>query len=100
MKGANDALTPADVDAAAPLLRAADCIVLQLEMPVETVYYTLRFARDNGIRSILNPAPGQPLDLGRVGLCRLCDSERDGSRSAQRACPFAISMKPAPAPGA
>jgi ribokinase len=30
---------------------------------VETVYYTLRFSRQNGIRSILNPAPGQPLDL-------------------------------------
>jgi len=66
VKGANDALTPADVDAAAPLLRQADCIVLQLEVPVETVYYTLRFARQNGIRSILNPAPGQPLDLAEL----------------------------------
>jgi ribokinase len=66
VKGANDALTPADVDAAAPLLRQADCIVLQLEVPVETVYYTLRFARRNGILSILNPAPGQPLDLAEV----------------------------------
>lgn len=66
VKGANDALTPADVDAAAPLLRQADCIVLQLEVPVETVYYTLRFARRNGIRSILNPAPGQPLDLAEA----------------------------------
>jgi ribokinase len=66
VKGANDALTPADVDAAAPLLRQADCIVLQLEVPVETVYYTLRFARQNGIRSILNPAPGQTLDLGEL----------------------------------
>jgi ribokinase len=66
VKGANDALTPADVDAAAPMLREADCIVLQLEVPVETVYYTLRFARKNGIRSILNPAPGQPLDLAEA----------------------------------
>jgi len=66
VKGANDALTPADVDTAAPLLRQADCIVLQLEVPVETVYYTLRFARQNGIRSILNPAPGQPLDLAEA----------------------------------
>jgi ribokinase len=84
VKGANDALTPADVDAAAPLLRQADCIVLQLEVPVETVYYTLRFARRNGIRSILNPAPGQPLDLAEAGQCRLRGPERDGSRSAQR----------------
>ncbi len=66
VKGANDRLTPADVDAAADLLRSADCIVLQLEIPVETVYYTLRFARRHGIRSILNPAPGQPLDLAEI----------------------------------
>ncbi len=66
IKGANDALTPADVDAAGPLLRQADCIVLQLEVPVETVYHALRFARRHGIRSILNPAPGQALDLAEV----------------------------------
>jgi ribokinase len=66
VKGANDALTPADVDAAGDLLRSADCIVLQLEVPVETVYHTLRFARRHGVRSILNPAPGQPLDLAEA----------------------------------
>ena len=48
------------------LLRGADCIVLQLEIPLETVYHTLRFARAHGIRTILNPAPGQPLDLAEV----------------------------------
>jgi len=64
--GANDKLTPADVDAAAEVLRAADCIVLQLEIPLETVYYTLRFARQHGIRSILNPAPGRELDLAEI----------------------------------
>jgi len=66
VKGANDKLSPADVDAVEPLLRTADCIVLQLEVPIETVYYTLRVARRHGIRSILNPAPGQPLDLEQV----------------------------------
>jgi ribokinase len=66
VKGANDRLLPTDIDAAAELLRTADCIVLQLEVPVETVYYTLRFARSHGIRSILNPAPGQPLDLAEA----------------------------------
>jgi ribokinase len=66
VKGANDRLSPADVDAAAPLLRTADCIVLQLEVPIETVDYTLQFARRHGTRSILNPAPGQALDLDAV----------------------------------
>ncbi len=66
VKGANDRLLPSDVDAAADLLRRADCIVLQLEIPLETVYYTLRFARSHGIRAILNPAPGQPIDLAEA----------------------------------
>lgn len=67
VKGANDQLTPADVDQAGDLLRRADCIILQLEIPVETVYHTLRFARTHGIRTILNPAPAQPLDLQAAG---------------------------------
>ena len=66
VKGANDRLSPADVDAAAETLEKADFLVLQLEIPVETVYYALRFAREREIRSILNPAPGQALDLAQV----------------------------------
>jgi len=67
VKGANDRLAPADIDRAADLLRTADCIVMQLEIPVDTVYYALRFARKHGIRAILNPAPGHPLDLTAAG---------------------------------
>jgi ribokinase len=63
VKGANDLLSPADIDAAAAMLSQAQIIVLQLEIPLETVYYTLQFARARGIRTILNPAPAQPLDL-------------------------------------
>jgi ribokinase len=66
VKGANDRLCPADVDTAAEALREAACIVLQLEVPLETVYHTLRFARRNGARSILNPAPAQPLDMAEL----------------------------------
>jgi ribokinase len=63
VKGANDQLKPADVDAAAEMLKNADCIVLQFEIPLETVYYTIGFARRNGIRCILNPAPAQAISL-------------------------------------
>jgi len=66
IKGANDALRPADVDAAAETLKTADCIVLQFEIPLETVYYTIAFARKHGIRCILNPAPAQPIDLAAL----------------------------------
>ena len=66
VKGANDALKPADVDAAAETLKSADCIVLQFEIPLETVYYAIEFARKHGIRCILNPAPAQAVDLGAL----------------------------------
>jgi len=63
VKGANDALKPADVDAAAEMLKTVDCMVLQFEIPIETVYYAIGFARKHGIRSILNPAPAQPVEM-------------------------------------
>ncbi|HUL15769.1 MAG TPA: ribokinase [Terriglobales bacterium] len=66
VKGANDLLKPADVDAAADDLRAVDTIVLQFEIPIETVHYTLRFARSHGIRCILNPAPAQPVSVSEL----------------------------------
>jgi ribokinase len=66
VKGANDMLKPADVDAAADMLKTVDCIVLQFEIPLETVYYTIKFARKNGIRCILNPAPAQPIDIKAI----------------------------------
>lgn len=68
VKGANDRLLPADIDAAADLLKTAAFIILQLEIPLETVYYTLRFARAHNVPSILNPAPGQPLDAAEMAM--------------------------------
>lgn len=66
VKGANDAIKPADVDAAAEMLKSADCIVLQFEIPLETVYYTVAFARKHGIRCILNPAPAQAVNMSAL----------------------------------
>ncbi len=66
VKGANDLLKPADVDAAADLLKTVDCMVLQFEITLETVYYSVAFAHKNGIRCIVNPAPAQPLDLNAL----------------------------------
>jgi len=66
VKGANETLSPEDVDAAAPLLREADTIVLQFEIPLRTVYHTMKFAKINGIRCVVNPAPAQPLDLQKL----------------------------------
>jgi ribokinase len=66
VKGANDRLMPADVDAAAPDLERADAIILQFEIPLVTVYHTIRFARAHDIRCIVNPAPAAPVNLAEL----------------------------------
>jgi ribokinase len=66
VKGANDRLTPADVDAAAADLRQVDTIILQFEIPLQTIYHAIRFARANRIRCIVNPAPAVPADLSEL----------------------------------
>jgi ribokinase len=66
VKGANDTLRPADVDAAANTLRGVDTIILQFEIPLETIYYVVQFAKANKIRCIVNPAPAQPVELEKL----------------------------------
>ena len=66
VKGANDSLKPSDVDAAASALRSVDTIVLQFEIPLETIYHTVKFAKTHNIRCIVNPAPAQPADMAQL----------------------------------
>ncbi|HXV61656.1 MAG TPA: ribokinase [Vicinamibacteria bacterium] len=66
VKGANDRVTPKAVDEAASLLKRADVIVLQFEIPLETVYHTVRLGKKYGVRTIVNPAPAAPADLKRL----------------------------------
>jgi ribokinase len=78
VKGANDLLKPADVDQAEALLKTVDCIVLQFEIPLETVYHSVALARRHGIRCIVNPAPAQPIDLDALaGLDYLVPNESE-----------------------
>ena len=49
VKGANDALKPADVDAAAETLKSADCIVLQFEIPVQQSKLAISGAASRGM---------------------------------------------------
>lgn len=53
--GANARVTSADVDAFP--LRDVDTLLLQFEIPLETVTHAASLARQNGLRIILNPAP-------------------------------------------
>lgn len=57
--GANGKVTPADIEAIA--FQDADMLLLQLEIPLETVIHAASLARQNGLRVILNPAPARQL---------------------------------------
>jgi ribokinase len=67
VKGANADLSPADVEGAAEDLKTCDLILLQLEVPLETVYAAIAFGKRHGVKTLLNPAPATPdLDLQRI----------------------------------
>lgn len=55
--GANAKLSPADIDAALPVIEGAKVMILQLEVPMETVIHAAELAKKHGTKVILNPAP-------------------------------------------
>jgi ribokinase len=70
--GANLGLSPADVRLVASAIEAADILLCQLEVPVETTREALQIARNHGVQTICNPAPAVALDDELLGLVDLC----------------------------
>ena len=67
VKGANDHLLPADVDEAAADLLGCELLLLQLEIPLDTVYHAIDWAQAHGKPVLLNPAPATAaLSLDRI----------------------------------
>ena len=69
--GANYALAAADVEAMRKVFRGACLALFQLETPLDTVAAALALAREEGLRTMLDPAPAQPLSaalLARVDI--------------------------------
>ena len=58
---ANFAFTPDKVEALKPLLSQTDVILLQLEIPLETVAAMLQMARSSGVTTILDAGPARTL---------------------------------------
>jgi ribokinase len=68
--GANQYLLPGDIDDAREALSHCKLIVMQLEIPLETIYHTIDFANQAGIPVLLNPAPAnKALDLDYACRC-------------------------------
>ena len=67
VKGANADLSPGDIELASEDLKGCDLILLQLEIPLETVYAAIDFGKRHGVKVLLNPAPATPeLDIEKV----------------------------------
>jgi ribokinase len=65
--GANGALRPEDLDAIAAAVDPGDVMLVQLEIPLDTVARAVVLARDRGARLILNPAPARALEDALLG---------------------------------
>ena len=61
MPGANGTLTVSDLTPYLQLIKEADYLLMQLEIPVEVVTYAASVAYENNVKVVLNPAPAGPL---------------------------------------
>ncbi|MEM3506820.1 MAG: ribokinase [Candidatus Bathyarchaeia archaeon] len=59
--GADLTISNGDVEEAINVIKQADIMLLQLEIPLEVVMYAAKKAFENNIKVILNPAPYKPL---------------------------------------
>jgi ribokinase len=67
---ANARVTPAQVEAAQSLIERADAVLVQMEIPLQTVEATMRLGHRLGVPVILNPAPAQKLPTDWLKLAR------------------------------
>lgn len=70
--GANGRLTPADVERSRDLFAGAGALLLQLEVPLDTVTAAARLAAEAGVPVLLDPAPA-PLEPLPSELLRATD---------------------------
>ena len=60
-QGANGALSPTDIQKADKEFERADIVLMQLEIPIETVEYVVKRTKYFNKKLILNPAPARQL---------------------------------------
>ena len=61
--GANGQVTAQDIDRFADVLGSCDALLLQLEVPLETVVRAITIAKSAGIKVILDPAPAPTTEV-------------------------------------
>lgn len=66
VKGANDLVNPERINQALDVLRKSDMVLIQQEIPEETVSYVSELCRQYQVPLLLNPAPARPLDAAII----------------------------------
>ncbi|SMF90914.1 ribokinase [Paenibacillus uliginis N3/975] len=61
VKAANDRVTPAYVDRAVDVIKASDIVLIQQEIPEETVIHVSELCAKYNVPLMLNPAPARPV---------------------------------------
>ncbi len=59
--GANGTLSPADLQNALPVIQRSAIVLMQLEIPIDTVEFVAKAAADRNVKVLLNPAPALEL---------------------------------------
>ncbi len=95
--GANGELSAADMETERSAFVSAACALFQLETPLEAVAAGLRLARENGVLSILDPAPAQPLPPGLLALVGLLTPNESEACLLAGRPPARVSVEDAPA---
>lgn len=99
--GANGTLTPQDLVDFQPIIASSDIMIIQLEIPIETVAKAIELGDKSNVKIILNPAPAQVLDdklLSKVSILTPNETEAElltgmpvnDEKSAIRAAEFLL----------
>ncbi|QEG39091.1 ribokinase [Roseimaritima ulvae] len=85
VSGANGSVSPADVRAAEAIIEGCDLLLVQLEIPLDTVLAGIKLAQQAGVKVVLDPAPAPsdvPPELLKVDV--LCPNESEAAELTGR----------------
>lgn len=66
ISGANNEVNELMIDKYKDVILSADIVLMQLEIPLKTVEYTLELCKKNNVRVMLNPAPAVELSKAMI----------------------------------
>lgn len=103
--GSNANLLPADIKEALPTIEEADYLLMQLEIPMETVLFVAEYAHAHHTKVIVNPAPMNKLtpellqqidiltpnetEAGKLAGMKVCDM-KSAKEAAQLICKMGV----------